>query len=550
MFINIIKFNIYLYYRMSKTKKINNRRRKNKTRKTRMMMGGTITMEGNKFVARGNSVKNRLQAKFYNEDLPDLFGLPRNDAFELIEFLKNPKLDNELLQGNIGIQTQLNGNYESEWGYMAYISSHETLPKLGIIIKVFVERKLGTLTTSGQKIQLLQKIKDVQASLRKQIEEREKENYDKGHGLYVISLKMNVVRPLEESITSLTEIIEGAGERKEENEKSLNEEGKVDMSLFPFRSPTDEKQIDDDSNFIQQQSGFSSSNPLSFLDKFKLHKAEEEQATKKSPAPPVQQQACPHGWETQTGYDNFCFKWYNHPNVAVNNQKQAAELIKEYLYEKHKINPSDVIITTGQSQCKPGFKIGIKNLKNDIPELSKEITAILNENNIPVLERQCQGKDNWCKNLINLFFPRKKNDERSIGNLLKKITTNKNKKAIRLFLGNQNVGKCKLLTDHEIDNFIRILRDLNEIYNPKGETKHNNGTNLLSHINIENDKNIFLKVKAIVDFVSYYPQGFQVLQGGNKKRKIKTKKRKIFRQRKKKPKTRKIDRYKKTIKTK
>ena len=64
-------------------------------------------MEGNKFVARGNSVKNRLQAKFYNEDLPDLFGLPRNDAFELIEFLKNPKLDNELLQGNIGIQTQL-----------------------------------------------------------------------------------------------------------------------------------------------------------------------------------------------------------------------------------------------------------------------------------------------------------------------------------------------------------------------------------------------------------------------------------------------------------
>ena len=137
--------------------------------------------------------------------------------------------------------------------------------------------------------------------------------------------------------------------------------------------------------------------------------------------------------------------------------------------------------------------------------------------------------------MINLFFPPvKKNDERSIGNLLKKITTNKNKKAIRLFLGNQNVGKCKLLTDHEIDNFIRILRDLNEIYNPKGETKHNNGTNLLSHINIENDKNIFLKVKAIVDFVSYYPQGFQVLQGGNKKRKIKTKKRKIFRQRKKK----------------
>ena len=131
--------------------------------------------------------------------------------------------------------------------------------------------------------------------------------------------------------------------------------------------------------------------------------------------------------------------------------------------------------------------------------------------------------------------------------MLKNITTNNNKKAIRIFLGNQNVGKCKLLTDHEIDNFIIILGDLNEIYNPKGETKHNNGTDLLSHINIENDKNIFLKVKAIVDFVSYYPQGWQ---GGNKKRKIKTKKRKIFRQRKKKPKTRKIDRYKKTIKTK
>ena len=263
--------------------------------------------------------------------------------------------------------------------------------------------------------------------------------------------------------------------------------------------------------------------------------------------PPSQQQTCPQGWETQTGHDNFCFKWYNHPNVADSNQTRAAELIKEHLRQKYSINPIDVKITTGQSQCKPGFKIGINNLKNDIMGLSEEITKILEENRIPVLERQFKKKDNACQNLINLFFPREKNDETSIGKLLKKIA--KKKKNINIFLQNQNVGKCKL-TDLEIDNFIKILNRLNETYNPtgetKGETKSDKGTELLSHLS-ENDKTIFLKVKAIVDFVSYYPQG---LQGGNKKRKIKTKKRKIFRQRKKKPKTRKIDRYKKTIKTK
>ena len=282
--------------------------------------------------------------------------------------------------------------------------------------------------------------------------------------------------------------------------------------------------------------------------------AEEEPVAKGAPAAPpapsAQQQTCPQGWEKEVGFDDICFKWYNHPNVADKKQTQAAELIKEHLHQKYSINPSDVIITTGQLQCKLGFKIGIKNLNFDIPELSEKFTKILNENNIPVLERQCQKKDNGCKTLINLFFPRKKNDEKFIGKLLKKITTDKNKKAIRIFLENQNVGKCKL-TEREIHIFFTILEHLNEIYNPTGETKSetmsDKGTELLSHLSIENEKNIFLKVKAIVDFVSYYPQGWQ---GGNKKRKIKTKKRKIFRQRKKKPKTRKIDRYKKTIKTK
>jgi len=277
--------------------------------------------------------------------------------------------------------------------------------------------------------------------------------------------------------------------------------------------------------------------------------AEEEPVAKGAPAAPpapsAQQQTCPQGWEKEVGFDDICFKWYNHPNVADKKQTQAAELIKEHLHQKYSINPSDVIITTGQLQCKLGFKIGIKNLNFDIPELSEKFTKILNENNIPVLERQCQKKDNGCKTLINLFFPRKENDEESIGKLLKKMAPKKKFEKIRIFLENQNVGKCKL-TKHEIHIFFTILEHLNEIYNP-GETKSEKGTELLSHLSSENEKNIFLKVKAIVDFVSYYPQG---LQGGNKKRKIKTKKRKIFRQRKKKPKTRKIDRYKKTIKTK
>lgn len=531
---------------MSKTKKINNRRRKNKTRKTRktrMMMGGTITMSGNKFVALNNKTKNVQQAKFYNEYLPNLFGLHPNNASELIDFLKNPELDNEPLPGEIGMEGQLEGNYSGNYGLMAYISSHERLPGLGNIINAFIDRKLGTLETTNDKRELLQKIKNVQESLKQQIEKRKEEEYETNHDLYANTLRAQVAAPVQNWINRLTAITEEAGEIKEQNNKSLNN-GILNLGLF---APLGDMALVEPGppSLAQQQHAFATglSNPLGFLDKFNPYEAEEEQATKKSPAPPAQQQTCPQGWETQPGFDNFCFKWYNHPNVADSNQTRAAELIKNHLFENHQIKANDVIITTGQSQCKPGFKIGIKNLKDDIPELSEKFTEILGHNSIPVLERQCKKV---CKTLIDLFFPGEKNDENSIGKLLKKLTKNKCKK-VRIFLQNQSVGKCKL-TEPEIDNFIRILGDLNEIYNPTSETKSDKGTNLLSHLSNELYITIFLKVKAIVDFVSYYPDIF--FQGGNKKRKIKTKKRKIFRQRKKKPKTRKIDRYKKTIKTK
>ena len=209
---------------MSKTKKINNRRRKNKTRKTRMMMGGTIhqDQEGNKFVARGNSGKNKQQAKFYNEDLPDLFGLPRNDANALIAFLRNQ-----------GMTQKLQGNYRSKYGFdMANISHHSTLQKLGNIISVFIDRKLRTLKKTNEKRQLLQKIKNVKTSLVKQLKKRRGEDEEIGHHLYANGLQMHVETPVETSIASLTEMMEKAGKIKEANKKSMKNDGSIDMAAF------------------------------------------------------------------------------------------------------------------------------------------------------------------------------------------------------------------------------------------------------------------------------------------------------------------------------
>ena len=194
-----------------------------------MMMGGTITHDKkhNKFVARGNSVKNRLQAKFYNVDLPDLFGLPRYNANALIAFLKEQGMDN------------LKGNYRSQYGFnMANISHHTTLRILGHIISVFIDRKLRTLETTEEKRQLLQKMRNVQTSLEKQVEKRKEDDEESGHHKYANGLRMHVVRPLETSIDSLTEMTEKAGKVEESNKKSTKMDGTIDMAAFVPLGPS------------------------------------------------------------------------------------------------------------------------------------------------------------------------------------------------------------------------------------------------------------------------------------------------------------------------
>ena len=200
-------------YIMSKTKKYARRRRKNKTKKSRMMKGGTIThnSDENKFKPKNNSRGNIEQARFFNIVLPQYLGIAPNNANALIDYLKSKGLHN--LTGN---------KITSNGREVANISTPENLLKLKNIISA---RNDELLTNEGSDSS--QKLQPVIDSLETQNRERAESKSDEGHVHY-----HDKIIQLVKEVRALRGIDEEAGQ----GQKSIDDQ-MMDMSQFSAFAP-------------------------------------------------------------------------------------------------------------------------------------------------------------------------------------------------------------------------------------------------------------------------------------------------------------------------
>lgn len=200
---------------MSKTKKYNRKRRKNKTNKSRLLRGGTIKHnEGNNiFVRKNNSDSNREQEKFFNIVLPQYLGIPSNNANALIQYLKERGLSN------------LAGNKRTPNGHdVAIITSPKILKALIGIIKERNEELLTSGDPDSSK-----KLQSVITSLQIQNAERSTDS-DDGHSAY----HDNIMK-LEQSVSALMGAQEVAGKS---SRQSIDDSVSEQLSAFamPFVS--------------------------------------------------------------------------------------------------------------------------------------------------------------------------------------------------------------------------------------------------------------------------------------------------------------------------